>query len=217
MKIKHTITLIGLAVSLSTTITLAAPVGLGFGDGISFVSDHNEIDGQNRYEINGPDDGFFFDPNAGAWEKHLLAPANGFQPGGIYCVSEWFTFFPPPAGGPNYKIADWHEDISFGPDGRIWDVWTLELGPPIITFDPGGPPIPGLEFMISDDGTSLWFDFDPINVGPDGVTLHIEKYFMYTGETVGFDPVIITQYPTPAPGSLAILGLAGLMVCKRHR
>lgn len=217
MKIKHTITMIGLAIGLCTASTIADPVGLGFGDGVSLITQHDPITGENIYEINGPDDGFYFDPNAGAWEKHLLPPSGGFVPGAIYCISEWFTFFPPPAGFPNLKIADWHEEISPGPDGSIWDIWTLEMGPPIITFDPGGPPIPGLEFMISADGAGLWFDFDPINVGPNGVTLHIEKYFMYTGATVGFDPVIITQYPTPAPGSLAILGIAGLIVCKRRR
>jgi hypothetical protein len=218
MKLNHTYALIAFACAFSTGAALAAPAGLGFGDGVSLVTIHSEVDGENLYEINGPDDGFYFDPSAGAWEKQLLAPINGFQPGQIYTVREWFTFFPPPAGTPNFPLEDWHEEISLGATGQVWDVWTTENFDPIISFDPGFiDPVPGLEFMISADGTGLWFDFDPINIGPNGVTLHIEKEFRFTGSTVSFDPVIITQYPTPTPGTLALLGIAGIGASRRRR
>jgi hypothetical protein len=216
MKFMKAFTLLCLAASVST-VTAGSPVGFGFGDGVSYTSEHSEIDGENRYEIGGPDQGFFFDPNAGAWEKHLLPPINGFIPGQIYCVQEWFTFYPPPTGFPNLKLADWHETIELGSDGLPWDIWTLEFGPPIISTDAGGPPISGLEFMLSEDRTELWFDFDPINIGPNGLTLHIEKYFQYTGSTVGFMPVIITQYPTPTPSGLALLAIGAITLGRRRR
>lgn len=207
----------GIAVSCAATLTQASTIALGFGGGVSYSSTHTMTPGLNIYDIGGPDEGFYFDPNAGGWEKQLLAPSNGFIPGEIYCINEWFTFCQPPAGGPpGFPLEDWHEEISFGPDGGIWDVWVTDLGDPTISFD-SGEIVPGLQFMISADGTGLWFDFDPIDVGPEGVTLHISKYFRYTGPTVSFDPVIITQYPTPTPGTLALMGFAGLLMSRRTR
>lgn len=207
----------GLIVAATTaTAALAGIPALGFGEGIAYTSEHTFNFDTNRYEINGPTSGFYFEPDAGAWEKQLFAPPNGFIPGEIYCVSEWFTFLPDPTGAGT-PLADWHETILPGNDGLVWDIWTDIFGPPIISTDPGGPPLPGLEYMISGDGTSLWFDFDPIDIGPDGLTLHIEKYFRYTGATIGFEPVTIIQHPTPAPGALALLGLAGMAAAKRRR
>lgn len=216
MKLAKTLALVTLAGA--TSATLAAPVSLGFGPGISYTSTHSSVGGLNLFEIGGPADGFSFDPAAGGWEKILLPPSSGFQPGQIYTVREWFTFFPSPTGLPDNPLQDWHEIISFAPDGQIWDVWTDVNGPPVISFDPDSrEPIPGLQYMISIDGTSLWFDFDSIFIGPNGVTLHIEKEFRYTGNSVSFNPVTIYQYPTPAPGSLAILALAGLCTTSRRR
>lgn len=207
----------GVAISCTATLTQASTIALGYGGGISYTSTHAMTPGLNIYEIDGPSEGFYFDPDAGGWEKQLLAPDIGFIPGEIYCISEWFTFCQPTAGGPlSPPLEDWHEIISFGLDGNIWDVWTTVMGEPNIAFD-SGEPVPGLQYMISTDGTGLWFDFDPIDIGPEGLTLHINKYFRYTGSTVSFDPVTITQHPTPAPGTLALLGLAGLLTTQRKR
>jgi len=205
------------AMALAAGLATAQPVGLGWGPGIAFVSEHDAVPGTNLFEIN-PSTPFFFDPGAGAWEKRLNAPLGGFQPDQIYTVREWITFLPPPTGVPNRPLADWHEEIALGTDGQIWDVWTRALRNPVISLDPdGGNPLPGLEFDISPDGLNLWFDFDPIDVPPNGLTLHIEKDFRFVGNEPSFEPVVITQYPTPAPGGLALLGLAGVLGARRRR
>lgn len=217
MKSVRISTIAAFAITAFTTPSLAQSLSLGFGDGIEYTSTHMFNDASNSYQIMSPDGGFSFDPDAGAWEKILLAPSNGFIPDEIYCVEEWVTFNPDPTGLPSPALEDWHETIFPGPDGQIWDIWNTELGDPTISIDPGGPPLPGLQWMINMEGTELWFDFDPIDIGPDGVTLHIQKYFRYTGATIGFDPVTIVQYPTPTPSSLALLGLAGIVATKRRR
>jgi hypothetical protein len=218
MRDTHRLITFGVALTCTAAITQAGTFALGFGGGISYSSTHTEtIPGSGVFDI-GVDDTFYFEPGAGGWEKTLLPPSQGFIPGQIYCVNEWFTFCEPPTGEPGRPLEDWHEEIALGSDGLPWDIWVTDFGPPIISFDPDlRDPIPGLEFMISADGTNLWFDFDPIFPGPDGITLHIQKYFRYTGPTVSFAPVVITQYPTPAPSSLALLGIAGLVTCRRRR
>jgi len=218
MRGTHRFITIGVALSCTAAITQAGTFALGYGGGISFTSTHTEsVPGSGIFDI-GVDDTFYFEPGAGGWEKVLLPPSQGFIPGQIYCVNEWFTFCPPPTGGPSQPLEDWHEIISVGPDGNPWDIWVTDLGDPVISFDPDTrEPVPGLQFMISTDGTELWFDFDPIDIGPDGITLHITKYFRYTGSTVSFNPVTITQYPTPTPSSIALLGIAGIITCRRKR
>lgn len=218
MRGTHRFITIGVALSCTAAITQAGNFALGYGGGVSFTSTHTEsVPGSGIYDI-GVNDTFYFEPGAGGWEKVLLPPSQGFIPGQIYCINEWFTFCPPPTGGPSQPLEDWHEIISFGPDGNPWDVWVTDLGDPVISFDPDSrEPVPGLQFMISTDGTGLWFDFDPIDIGPGGVTLHISKYFRYTGSTVSFDPVTITQYPTPTPNSIALFGIAGIITWRRKR
>jgi len=215
MKRTTSITIGALLVALGTTGALATPIGLGFGEGVELKTEHNITPGSNLYEINGPLDGFYFDPGAGAWQKQLLAPSSGFLPGAVYTVHESVTFFPDPLG-LDFTIEDWHETIELGLDGQIWDIWVADTMEPTI-MDEAGAPLPGLEYGISADGTELWFDFDPVEVGPNGFTFEIWKEFRFVGDVPSFDPVVITQYPTPTPGSLAVLGLGGLVAARRRR
>lgn len=216
-KVHGAIVVAGVALGMACPLA-AQTVGLGFGDGIEIVTEHDAIIDGNVYDIEGPN--AHFDPNAGAWQKILNAPANGFQPGQIYTVVERITFFPPPPDSvTRFPISDWHETIELGAGMQLWDIWTTDHRLPNIGLDPspGAPPLPGLTFGISPDGSEIWFEFDPILPPPGGLTLHITKDFRYVGSTVSFDPVIITQYPTPAPATLALLGLAGIVVCQRKR
>lgn len=195
----------------------AQPGPLGFGDGVEVVTEHTVSADGTTFEISSPGGGFFFDPGAGAWEKILLPPSNGFVPDQVYTIREWVSFFPPPTGVAPMPLADWHEEIALGVDDQIWDVWVRDSDP-VISLDPDSmDPLPGLTSMISADGLDLWFDFDPLDVPAGGLMLHITKEFRFIGSTVSFDPVVITQYPTPAPGAAVLLGAAGVGWAGRRR
>lgn len=199
-----------LGVAVSGGAALGQIIPLGHGNGPAFETFHPSIPGTNIYEvIGGP---FWFEPNAGPWIKNLIAPPQGWQPGQIYTLHETFTFFPPPDGTPGQPITDWHERIDFGFDGQIWDIW---VGDPM--FMVGSAPPPGLMTMVNDPRTELWFFFDPIEPGPNGVTFSIWKEFRYVGTFPMFDPVRIIQYPTPAPGAVALLALGGMVASRRRR
>lgn len=197
-------------------LTGAAWAQLGFGGGPPvFETTHDTIDGES-WQIDGPT--FWFDPDGGPWIKTLLPPSTGWQPGVTYQIHEWFTIVPDPTTGVSLPVEDWHEEFLPGADGQIWDIWT-DAWEPTISFDPmmGGDPVPGLEWSISADGASIWFDFDPIIAPAGGVTLHIWKDFQYTGQPGSLEPLRLLQYPTPAPGALAVLGFGGLIALRRRR
>ena len=199
-----------LACACIATNGSAQIVGLGFGPGIAFESVHapNPATGEYFIENDGP---FFFNPGAGAWQKTLLAPAGGWMPGTVYTIHEAITILPDPTGQSN-PLTDWHERIELGSDGIIWDIW---VGEPMVTV--GTVPVPGLMTMFNPERTEVWFFFDPIDIEGNGIVLHIWKQFQFVGMQPMFDPVIITEYPTPAPASAALLALAGAVSARRRR
>ena len=200
---------LSLVIACAAATTAGAQVGLGFGGGISFESQHEIVPGTNEYRIDGD---FAFDPDQGGWMKELIAPPGGWIPDMVYAVHETITFFPDPTGGAGFPLSDWHEHIELGSDGLIWDIW--ELDP---MFMVNGMPAPGLMTMFNDERTDIWFLFDPIDIGPNGVTLEIWKEFRYVGSMPMDGPVRIYEYPTPTPGAAAVLGIAGLFSARRRR
>lgn len=186
-------------------------VGLGPNPGGDpFTTTHDFDPASNEYRIDGGP--FSFDPNGGPWVKILNAPQGGFIPGLTYGVHETFTFVPPKDGSANIPLTDWHERLTF--DDTPWDVW-VNLTASEFLVD--GLPAPGNMPMLSPDETEIWWFFDPIVPGPNGITITIWKEFQYFGPTVRFDPVTIVEYPTPAPGGVALLALAGVAAARRRR
>lgn len=198
------------AIALSTTTSAQTLSGIGPGGGDPVKTFHEISATAPVFEVfGGP---FYFDRGGGPWIKNLVAPSNGWQPGQIYIIHETFTFLPPPTGLPPVKITDWHERIDFGPDGLIWDIW---VGQPMFMVDNETPS--GLMTMINDARTEVWFFFDPINVGPNGVTFSIWKEFQFIGDVPMTLPVSIIEYPTPTPGAAALFALAGVTLGRRRR
>lgn len=208
-RMKYAIALLGAALLSANAAAQTFP-GIGPGGGQVVKTTHEMLPTAPIFNIfGGP---FYFDRRGGPWIKNLIAPPNGWQPGATYIIHETFTFLPPPAGLPNYKITDWHERISQGADGLIWDIW---IGDPM--FMVNGETPSGLTTMFNDSFTDVWFFFDPINVGPNGATFTIWKEFRFIGDIPMFDPIQIIEFPTPTPGAIALFAMAGLVATRRRR
>ena len=208
--IYNKISSLSLIVVVSTASTAFAQTGLGYGGGVAFESFHDAVPGTNEYRIDGQ---FSFDPIQGGWLKTLNAPAGGWIPSQVYAVHETITLLPDPTGVPTQPLTDWHEHIELGSDGNIWDIWVD--GSSMFSID--GSPAPGLMTMLNDAKTDIWFLFDAIEIGPAGIMLDIWKEFQFVGMEPMNTPVRIYEFPTPAPGATALLGLAGLYSTRRRR
>jgi hypothetical protein len=154
------------------------------------------------------------DPNGPQWGKSFVGPN-----GGPFSYAPTSTTNPPLNVQEFLQVdptspawTDWHEDV-IGIDGLTgatdpnW-IWT---NPSILV---NGSPYPA---TITGAGTSnLSFLFNPV---APGSTIIIRKQLEYLGTPgqVFFGTLSVHEYPTPEPGSLALLGLASTFILRRRR
>jgi hypothetical protein len=159
------------------------------------------------------------DPTMGPWIKvlNLREPTDPVEgdsallvPGRTFTLIETITI----AAGTT-AWTDWHEIIQT--DEFVW----LEQTDPSedqfpffcrVTGEVGGcDPIPGLDFDVSDDGTTTTFTFPALQADTE---IQVVKRIEFTGEITPDPPteIVVAEYPTVTvaePASLALMG-AGL-------
>ncbi len=164
--------------------------------GIAYAGGPNDtINGPAPYPID-------LDPTGPPWRKSIVSdPLTGFIGTGSFTMIEtvqnvgtepWF---------------DWHEDLFSGDLGVGWD------GVTSVTVN--GLPITFNETII---GNSLWIDTFSQPVLPGDVFV-IEKDLITTANVVGpAKPLFeVLEFPTPEPGSAALMGAGSLLVIRRMR
>lgn len=147
------------------------------------------------------------DPTGPAWLKELWGPNAApviAQPGQTFDLSETLIV------GGNLPWLDWHEKI-------ITPGW--EWVTPTVFLANGNAPS-GLSVAYTPStatqGGEIDFYFDPLQ---PGTQVNIRKRLQYIGVpgTVFTGGILIAEYPTPEPASLALLGLGSLALLRRRR
>jgi hypothetical protein len=154
------------------------------------------------------------DPLGPPMLKSFIPPTDSIFPGTGWPVWEIYDL-----DNDSQPVSDWHEEILGDSPGWIWQ---LLPGESLITKN--GDPHPFLGGIDPNDATRLWVAFEPISP-PDVLDVHKELF--YEGADLNGDgtvdfwppgrPVLVLEYPTPEPGSMAItlVGLIGLTSIRR--
>lgn len=186
------------------------------------------------------DETLIFDPDAGPMIKQFEPPPtilDATQPFPLPIWEDWFLLPGGAAGGPASKpVSDWHEIIIT--PGWVWLEPGDEYGDGLI-FEPtgslitrNGDPWPHHHQPGEDDfpqGTALFVEFDPITPGN---VLDIHKALLWVGtegnsrwgdgtndagtQTIPEGVVIVLEYPTPEPASLALIGIGSILLFRRR-
>ena len=140
------------------------------------------------------------DPQGSPWIKNLDLGPIVAVPGQPFTIHEVLQV----AG--NLPWTDWHEQF-LTPD-FAW------LPPASLTVNGAPPP----SLVISPLGPNIDFTWAN-NPTPPGGIIDIFKTFTYTGPAgTAFQGVIrVAEFPTPEPGSLGLLSVAGLLALRRRR
>lgn len=173
-----------------STVHQAEPTGIAYAGG-----PNDTINGPAPYPID-------LDPTGTPWRKSIVSDlVSGFIGTGSFTMIEtvqnvgtepWF---------------DWHEDLFNGDLGVGW------IG--VTTVSVNGSPITFNETIV---GSSLWIDTFSQPVLPGDVFV-IEKDLITTSNIVGPGKPLfeIIEFPTPEPGSAALMGAGTLIVLRRVR
>ncbi len=198
------ITLVALSTSLLVataalaqgTATGPSTVHLADNTGVAYAGGPNDtINGPAPYPID-------LDPTGPPWRKAIVSdPLTGFAGFGSFNMVEtvqnvgtepWF---------------DWHEDLFGGALGVGWNG--------VLSVTVNGSPITFNETIL---GNSLWIDTFSQPVLP-GDVMTIDKTMITTSNVVAPNVTLfeILEYPTPEPGSAALMGAGVLLLIRRVR
>jgi hypothetical protein len=146
------------------------------------------------------------DPNGPPWTKEIFVPVGvTVPPGSILTVHETIIN----VGTEDWW--DWHEHIAPDPFGSVPGLWN---DPPKLMVD-GNP----ITFDFMGTGTpDLWMDnfSDPVRPG-DILEVWKDIRLLQLGSDPTVPALVIHEYPTPEPASMALLGAGGLFLLVRRR
>ena len=186
-------------------VASAGDLTAGAGPGTSVNTTHDYVPCDTGWDITGENSSplyVWMDPTAGAWEKTLSLPAAAVPERLV--LLEYLQ-----VKGNAWR--DWHEEIVT-PGwtwGSVWDcdIWLEDGAGGFITP-------PGLTTTISPCGKVVSFEFDAVPVGSD---LLIEKWLIREPDVQPGSAIIVREYPTPEPATLALLSMGGALVPRRRR
>lgn len=147
------------------------------------------------------------DPQGPTWSVQLVPTigggANGVVPGNPIVLIETLVI------GGDIPWTAWQENVLT--PGFSWvNGCTMSVGStPRLSVNGVTPS--GLETHLTND--SLLFTFDPLLAG---TRLTIVSEMVYTGTEAYTNPIELEQFPIPEPVTLALLGVAAVLIVRRR-
>ncbi len=200
MRKQNLIMLAAVICVLAWVFPVQAQIGAGSNPGTGTVSDYSPsmTNGWN-IEPGGGFQGVYLDPKGSPWVKNFVNPgpvANGV----VYTIIEPLQVAAGPNGVPAIPWSDFHETL---PAGFAW-------------IDNANNPF---GFACSQAGVAWTDTLDASGLNVDwtfspalqiGTTLTFTKYCIYTGPVPGPNAIMVSEYPTPEPSTIALLAAAAI-------